>query len=143
MTRYLLDTNIIILFLAGDERTVHLLSTLAVQTTERFCVSTVTEMELWDGTYAAPDPVAASAQRHAFLDEVAILPFDSDVARRGAKLRYDLRQAGIRTRERGLDLQIAATALHYGLALVTYNVGDYDDIPELAIHPIEAMHDEA
>ena len=136
MTRYLLDTNVIILFLKGDLPTVRLLGALAVRTTEPLCVSTVTEMEVWDGTYAAPDPVAASARLQAFLDEATILPFDSKVARRGARLRSDLRKQGIRTRERGLDLQIAATALYHGLELVTYNTKDYDDIQGLGIYKL-------
>lgn len=136
MTRYLLDTNIIILFLKGDARTVQLLRTLAVQTTEPLCVSTVTEMEAWDGAYTAPDLAAATARLQAFLDEATLLPFDSDVARRAARLRVDLRRQGIRTRERGLDLQIAATALHHGLELVTYNIKDYDDIVGLALYPL-------
>jgi predicted nucleic acid-binding protein len=75
---------------------------------------------------------------HLFGDQVKItlLPFDSDVAKRGAKLRHDLRQQSIRTRDRGLDLQIAATALHHGLEMVTYNTSDYDDIAGLTLYQI-------
>jgi len=55
-------------------------------------------------------------------------------AKRGARLRHDLNQQGIRTRERALDLQIAATALRHNLDLVTYNTKDYDDISGLVLH---------
>ncbi|MCA1666286.1 MAG: type II toxin-antitoxin system VapC family toxin [Thermomicrobia bacterium] len=131
---YLLDTNIIILYLKGDIVTIHLLTKLAQQSSEPFCVSTVTQMEVWEGMYAAPDPHAAERQYQAFFDEVTLLPFSSDVAKRGAKLRHDLRQQSIRTRDRALDLQIAATALYHGLELVTYNDQDYDDITGLTLY---------
>lgn len=134
--RYLLDTNIIILFLKNDAATIRLLVTLAQQSSDPFCVSTVTQMEVWEGMYAAPDPQAAEQQYQAFFAAVTLLPFDSDSAKRGAKLRYDLRQQSIRTRDRGLDLQIAATALHHGLELVTYNTSDYDDIQGLSLYQI-------
>lgn len=49
------------------------------------------------------------------------------IAKRGARLRHDLKQQSIRTRDRALDLQIAATALYHNLELVTYNQSDYDD----------------
>lgn len=132
--RYLLDTNVIILYLKGDAATIYLLTTLAQQSSEPFCVSAVTQMEVWEGMYAAPDPHAAERQYQAFFDEVTLLPFDSDVAKRGAKLRHDLRRQSIRTRDRALDLQIAATTLHHGVALVTYNDQDYDDIAGLTLY---------
>ncbi len=132
--RYLLDTTIIILYLKGDAATIHLLVTLAQQSSEPFCVSAVTQMEVWEGMYSALDPQEAERQYQAFFDEVTLLPFDSDVAKRGAKLRHDLRRQSIRTRDRGLDLQIAATALHDGLTLVTYNDQDYDDIAGLLLY---------
>jgi len=132
--RYLLDTNIIILFLKGDEATIELLSTLARQSSESFAVSTVTQMEVWEGIYQTPNPQAAAQQYQAFFDEVTLWSFDSEVAKRCAKLRHDLRQQSIRTRDRGLDLQIAATALHHGLTLVTYNVQDYNDIVDLPLY---------
>lgn len=134
--RYLLDANIIILFLKGDAATIQLLTTLAARSSTPFLVSTVAQMEVWEGIYQARDPHAAERQYQAFFDEVTLLPFDSDVAKRCAKLRHDLRQHGIRTRDRGLDLQIAATALHHGLELVTYNVQDYDDIAGLSLYRI-------
>lgn len=134
--RYLLDTNIIILYLKNEAATVQLLVTLAQQSSDPFCVSTVTQMEVWEGMYDAPDPQAAEQQYQAFFDEVTLLPFDSDIAKRGARLRHDLRQQSTRTRDRGLDLQIAATALQYGLELVTYNRQDYDDIAGLSLYRI-------
>ena len=39
-----------------------------------------------------------------------------------------------RVRSRALDLMNAATAMEYDLALVTHNLSDYSDIPELTIY---------
>ena len=132
--RYLLDTNVIIRYLNDDADTIQLLVTLARTASEPFFVSAVTQMEVWDGVYRAVNPTQIEREYQAFFDDLTILPFDSDVARRGAKLRHDLRQQSIRTRDRALDLQIAATALHHGLELVTYNDQDYDDIAGLRLY---------
>lgn len=91
-------------------------------------------MEVWEGLYAAPNPRTAEQHYQAFFNEVTLLPFDSAVAKRCARLRHDLKQRGIRTRARALDLQIAATALRHGLELVTYNHQDYSDIPDLLLY---------
>lgn len=136
MTRYLLDSNIVILYLKGDSATIELLVALARQASAPFFVSTVTQMEVWEGIYDVPDPQQAEQQYRAFFDEVILLPFDSAVAKRGAQLRYDLRRHSIRTRGRAIDLQIAATALRHDLDLVTYNARDYDDITGLNLYRI-------
>jgi tRNA(fMet)-specific endonuclease VapC len=133
---YLLDANIIIRSLNGDPTTVPLLVALIRQSGDPLCVSTVTQMEVWEGVHRAADPAAMEREYERFFADLTILPFDSDVARRAAQLRHDLRQQSIRTRERAIDLQIAATALHHGLELVTYNTQDFDDIPGLNLYQI-------
>lgn len=132
--RYLLDTNVIIRYLNDDADTIQLLVTLARTASEPFFVSAVTQMEVWDGVHRAANPTQVEQEYQAFFDDLTILPFDSDVAKRGARLRHDLRQQSIRTRDRALDLQIAATALRHGLELVTYNIQDYDDIAGLTLY---------
>lgn len=132
---YLLDTNVIIRYLNGDADAIRLLVTLARTTSEPFFVSAVTQMEVWEGVHRAANPAQVEREYQALFDDLTLLPFDSDVAKRGAKLRHDLRQQSIRTRDRAIDLQIAATALHHGLELVTYNGQDYDDIAGLSMYP--------
>ena len=134
--RYLLDTNVIIRYLNDDPGAIHLLVMLAGLSSEPLAVSTVTQMEVWEGVHRASNPTRVGQEYQAFFDDLVILPFDSDVAKRCAILRHDLRQQSLRTRERGLDLQIAATALHHDLNLVTYNTSDYDDISGLALYPL-------
>jgi len=132
--RYLLDTNVIIRYLNGDADTVQLLVTLADLSSDLFCVSAVTQMEVWDGVHRASDPTQVEQEYEKLFADLTMLPFDSDIAKRGAKLHHDLRQQGIRTRDRAIDLQIAATALQHGLELVTYNTQDYNDIAGLTLY---------
>ncbi len=84
--------------------------------------------------YRASDPQILEAGYQEFFDPILVIPFDSAIARRGARLRYNLRRHSTRTRERVLDLQIAATALHHRVELVTYNDQDYDDITGLTLY---------
>ncbi len=128
---YLLDTNVIIRHLNGDPDTRSLVRKL---TPDGIAVSTVTQMEAWEGVHRASDARALEAEYQEFFDSILVIPFDSAIAKRGARLRYDLRQHSARTRERALDLQIAATALHHSLELVTYNDRDYNDIFGLSLY---------
>lgn len=128
---YLLDTDVVIRHLNGDPETRALVREL---TPDGIAVSTVTQMEVWEGVYRASDPRTLEAEYQEFFDAILIVPFDSAIAKRGALLRHVLRQQSGRTRERALDLQIAATALRHHLELVTYNTSDYDDIAELRLY---------
>jgi predicted nucleic acid-binding protein len=96
-------------------------------------VSAVTFMEAWQGIYRGINPQQIGVQYQRFFDSILILSFDEAIAKRCAKIRHDLKQQGLRTRERALDLQIAATAMEYGLELVTRNIGDYTDIAGLTL----------
>jgi predicted nucleic acid-binding protein len=51
------------------------------------------------------------------------------------RIRKSLRNDDRPVRRRALDLQIAATAIAHGLALVTNDPDDYIDIPELDLLP--------
>lgn len=67
----------------------------------------------------------------ALLDLVAVVPFDEPAARAYARLRADLEAAGTPLAEP--DLRIAATALAYGLTLVTGNERHFRRVPELPV----------
>jgi tRNA(fMet)-specific endonuclease VapC len=128
--RYLLDTNIVIPHLADDPAMTALVATLAH---EGVAASTVTLTEAWQGIYRSMNPPQAALQYQRFFDSIPVLPFDQAIAKRCAKIRHDLKQQSVRTRERALDLQIAATAIEHGLELVTRNINDYKDIPGLVL----------
>jgi predicted nucleic acid-binding protein len=128
---YLLDSNLVIPYLADDPATVPLVERLAP---EGIAISIVTYMEVYQGALRSPDPQLAQEELERFLAVVPILPLSPEVARRCAHLREELRGRGRRVRARALDLVIAATAVEHGLRLVTRNVADFEDIPELVLY---------
>jgi tRNA(fMet)-specific endonuclease VapC len=128
---YLLDSNVVIPFLADDPATVPLVERLAF---DGIAISIITYIEVYQGTLRSPGPEHARAQFESFLAVVPTLPFSPAVARRCASLREELKGRGRRVRDRALDLMIAATALEYDLQLVTRNLADYEDIPHLTVH---------
>jgi predicted nucleic acid-binding protein len=128
---YLLDSNLVIPYLADDPATVPLVERLAF---DGIAISIITYMEVYQGTLRSPDPARAQDQFESFLAGVPMLPFSPAVARRRAGLRDELKGRGRRVRDRALDLMIAATALEYGLQLVRRNLADYEDIPHLTVY---------
>ena len=66
----------------------------------------------------------STALLDAFLSEVPMLPFDEAAARAYATLAF---------RRSSFDRLIAAHALSLGLTLVTTNVADFADVPDLMV----------
>ena len=128
---YLIDTDGIIDYLSDDDAALVLLENLAG---EGIAISIVTYMEVYQGIERSPNPDEARRKVEAVLESVPILPLSLDVARRCANLRERLRRQGKRVGSRALDLIIAATALEHELTLVTRNVHDYEDIPDLRLY---------
>ena len=130
---YLFDSNLVISYLAEDPETVTLVEHLAPQGA---AISIITYMEVYQGTLRSSNPSQAQEQFEIFLEVAPILPLSPAVARRCALLREEIKRRGRRFRDRALDLVIAATALERGLSLVTRNLADYVDIPELALYEL-------
>ncbi|MDP2858856.1 MAG: type II toxin-antitoxin system VapC family toxin [Bacillota bacterium] len=63
------------------------------------------------------------------LPAVTVLPFDIATARVFGEIRAELEEKGLLLPD--ADLQIAATAIHHGLELVTGNVRHFQRIPQL------------
>jgi predicted nucleic acid-binding protein len=128
---YLVDSNVVIDHLAEVPE--------ASQFLDRFVqdgivISIVTYMEAFQGVVRSEHPKEASEKFHAFAERVLILLFSFVVAERCARLRETLRSQNKRVKSRALDLIIAATALEYGLTLVTKNTEDFKDIPDLTLY---------
>lgn len=94
--------------------------------------SAVSIGELFKGAYRSQ-----ARERHLkniyerVIPAVTILPFDTEVARVFGEISAALEEAG-----QGLadaDLQIAATALHHGLILVTGNIRHFERVPGLQL----------
>ena len=128
---YLIDSDLVIDHLADDPAARRLLDRLAP---DGLTISMITYLEVYQGTLVSPDPDQAQDKLDAFLAAVPVVPFSAAVARRCARLRTELQRQGKRVRSRALDLLTAATALEHELTLVTRNLADYEDIPELVLY---------
>jgi predicted nucleic acid-binding protein len=128
---YLVDSNLVIDHLGNVPDASQLIDQLVA---EGVVISIVTYMEAFQGVIRSEQPAEAAEKFHAFIDSVLILPFSFAVAERCARLRETLRSQNKRVKSRALDLIIAATALEYGLTLVTKNTEDFKDIPDLTLY---------
>ena len=128
---YLVDTDWLIDHLAQAPGAATLVSELAA---EGVAISVISYMEAYQGTLRSPNPARAQAELQVLANTMPVLPLSIAVAQRCARLRESLRTRGRRVRPRALDLLIAATALEYQLTLVTRNVDDYRDIPDLELY---------
>jgi tRNA(fMet)-specific endonuclease VapC len=97
-------------------------------------LAAVSASELLHGVYRA-NTALRRARREKYVENILraipILNFDLDTARVYAQIGADLRASGHKVGAH--DLQIAATALHHGLTLLTANVRDFERIPGLAV----------
>lgn len=100
-------------------------------------MSAVSVGELYHGAYRSE-----ARERHLtnieeiVLPAVTVLPYDAAVAKVFGQISAELEAAG--TRLDDADLQIAATAVHHGLELVTGNVRHFSRIGGLHLNRILA-----
>lgn len=129
---YLIDSDWVIDHLASVPQANELLEGLAE---EGIAISVITYMEVFQGLLRSP-AVQEEVEPlfDAFVEGVPVIPLSLAVARRCAQLRETVRRQKKRVNARALDLIIAATALEHDLTLVTRNVDDYQDIPELRLY---------
>jgi predicted nucleic acid-binding protein len=99
--------------------------------------SAVAVGELYKGAFRSP-----ARERHLrnieerVLPTVTVLPFDLAVARVFGEVQADLEDRG--TPLADADIQIAATALHFDLVLVTGNLRHFTRIPQLRVDEVLA-----
>ena len=95
--------------------------------------SAVSVGELYKGAYRS-----ANAERYlTYIEErllptVTVLPYDVAVAKVFGQIRAALESQGKVLED--ADLQIAATAIHHGLELVTGNVSHFERVPGLTLN---------
>ena len=98
-------------------------------------ISIITFTEIYEGIYGSRNPERAEQVFLDLLKSCQVLSLTRVVAKRHARLRGELRQRKRPVSHRALDLLIAATALARGLTLVTNNLRDYTDTPDLRLYP--------
>jgi tRNA(fMet)-specific endonuclease VapC len=114
---YLLDTNTVSYAIANNPPQVA--EKVAIVGILATAVSTVTEAELRYGVARNPGALRRRASVESFLDDAAILPWDSAAARTYGQLRAAQERKG---RPLSIeDLMIAAHALSQDLTLVTHD----------------------
>ncbi len=106
----LLDTSVIIDFLAGDQKIVPIVQKLADQ--DSIKTTSITEYELLKHKTKLKKQLAEE-----FLSEITVYPFDSAAAKEAAKLFEELRYSGRMVNEN--DLLIAGIAIANNEVLLT------------------------
>lgn len=133
---WLFDTDAVSELLKPKPLAAYLEWLRAVPREDQF-ISAVSVGELYHGAYRS-----RAHDRHLdnienrILPAVTVLPYDAAVAKVFGRLRAELELAGKRLAD--ADLQIAATALHHGLELVTGNVRHFSRIGELRLNRVLA-----
>jgi tRNA(fMet)-specific endonuclease VapC len=131
--KYLLDTNVCVVYLRGRNPLVR--TRFAAHPPADLCVCSVVVAELWYGAAHSASPAAEQARVDGFLSVYRSLPFDDAAARRHGPLRAGLAATG--TLIADLDLAIASIALEHGLTVVTHNFKDFSRVPGLALEDWE------
>ena len=131
---FLPDTNACIALLRQRHPTL----TARWQATEasQVVLCSVVVYELRHGAERSSNPAREHVRLDAFLAPFVSLPFDDGCARRCAEIRRELERTGFVIGPH--DLQIAATALHYNLTLVTHNTREFIRIPGLKLDDWES-----
>jgi tRNA(fMet)-specific endonuclease VapC len=122
---YLIDTNIAIHARDGTEKVLDKLA----QHGGEVLLSALSLVELQRGLYRDPRSTAIrQARLEVLLQALPVLPFDGAAAVAYGRI---IAQCGW-TKGRDYDRMIAAHAISSGCVLVTNNVGDFRDIPNLS-----------
>ncbi|SRR6266542_3560987 len=128
---HLIDTSV---FIAEERRGAPVADVLDHLGDADVAIAAVTASELLVGVFRAR-PEWRQLARGRYVEEVlrriTAIAFNLTIARVHARLTADLTSAGVRIGEH--DLQIAATALTFGYAVLTANVRDFGRVPGLVV----------
>lgn len=132
MSRYLLDTGIVLRHLRGQRRVVNLLRGLASR--DRLSIATITRLEVHTGM--------REEERYAtqkLLSRFLTYELDADIADRSGDFIRRARAAGQFVSIP--DAIIAATAVQHNLTLVTLNQKNFAMFSGISIYPLEVNQD--
>lgn len=99
--------------------------------------SAVTIGEMYRGAFRTTDRRHVVNIEERVLPTLTVLPYDTAVARVYGNLHAQL--AALNSLIADADLQIAATAVHHGLTLVTGNLKHFARVPGLRVERILAV----
>lgn len=132
--KYLLDTNVCIIYLKG--RNLNLKQRFEAVAIEEIAVCSIVKAELCFGAIRSANPERNFALQQAFLQQFVSLPFDDFAATTFGIVRSQLETRGMPIG--AYDLQIAAIALSNNLTLVTHNTREFDRVEGLQLEDWEA-----
>ena len=131
--RYLLDTNVCIIYLKG--RNLNLKQRLEAISVQEIAVCAIVKAELCFGAMKSANPERNFALQQTFLAQFSSLPFDDLAATTFGVVRAQLETRGISIG--AYDLQIAAIALANNLTLVTHNTREFERVDGLQVEDWE------
>ena len=126
MTVFLPDTSVLIDTLKRNPKRTALLRGLVAEGHSIACCA-ITVGEIYAGMHPAE---AASTEE--FFSTLLWLEIRFAIAKKAGALRYESARKGVTLTL--TDTMIAATAIHYGLTVITDNRKDFP-MPELKLHP--------
>lgn len=126
--KYLLDADSTIDHLSGA---IDLFTDIPNLAPQDLALGAPSLIELYTGVYGSRNPRQADRDLKRFLRAVTIIPLNQRVIHSTARVRAELAARKQPIHHRAYDIIAAATALEYGLTVVTSNNRDYQDIPRL------------
>lgn len=127
MSQYLLDTNIVAFMLRGRR---DVLDRLLEVGFENCHISEVTYAELLYGVRCSQHPEENRKALEAFVTGVDILPV-REALENFAEIKYHLRKLGKMVEDS--DIFIGATAIVYGMVMVTENLKHFANMPGIKL----------
>ncbi len=129
----ILDADVII---RGEKGTFDLRGWLATNASQEFEIAAITVAELWHGVERATGDhrLRRQAYLEAALSILPVIPYTAEIAREHARIWAEVQAAGKMTGY--YDLIVAATALHRGSQLATFNRRHFEHIPGLILVPL-------
>lgn len=118
----ILDACFLIDLLAGDEAAIAKLDEIADRL---LVVPTLVYTEVAIGI----DPETEKRRFQEVMDDVTLVPYDTESARRAVGLQRSLRQSG--TQIGAVDAMIAGTAIARDESIVTRNTGEFSRTPAM------------
>ena len=128
---YCLDTDIAVAFLRGQDSAVSFLTKLQESGVE-ISTTTLTLCELYRGAFLSPDVHKNLGLVNTFLERVNLLPEAKSSCIIYGQDFATLKKKGVMTQQ--MDLLIASICKANGQALITRNIRDFKNIPDLVVN---------
>ncbi|MCL5962018.1 MAG: type II toxin-antitoxin system VapC family toxin [Chloroflexi bacterium] len=126
---YIIDADWVIQALAGRPLAV---TTLRRLSSRRIAISWVTVGEVYEGAFDSANHQAHMDTLNAFLSPFHILSINGPIMERFAEIRSLLRRRGELISD--FDILLGATALHYDLTVLTFNIRHLNRIPNMRLY---------